>query len=92
MDKSLQNPTLPERGSLPDVEQSAAAIRQSMMQWAADGVDYDAREALTQIRAKLDVPDWQKEELDRRKALYQANPDAGRSWDEVQRCITKRHD
>ncbi|WP_041244283.1 addiction module protein [Gloeobacter kilaueensis] len=41
-----------------------------------------------------DIPltQWQKAELDRRKAAYQANPAAGRSWDEVQRQIVERHD
>lgn len=40
-----------------------------------------------------DIPltDWQKEELDRRKAAFQANPSSGRSWEEVQRRIIERH-
>ena len=40
-----------------------------------------------------DIPltDWQKAELDRRKAAYQANPASGRSWEEVQRRIIERH-
>jgi putative addiction module component (TIGR02574 family) len=40
-----------------------------------------------------DIPltDWQKEELDRRKAAYQANPSSGRSWADVQRRIIERH-
>jgi putative addiction module component (TIGR02574 family) len=40
-----------------------------------------------------DVPlsDSQKAELDRRKALYQANPTSGRSWEDVQRRIIERH-
>jgi putative addiction module component (TIGR02574 family) len=33
------------------------------------------------------VPQWQKEELARRKAEYLKNPDSGRTWDEVQREI-----
>jgi putative addiction module component (TIGR02574 family) len=41
-----------------------------------------------------DIPltDWQKAELDRRKAAYQANPASGRSWEEVQRRIIERHE
>jgi putative addiction module component (TIGR02574 family) len=40
-----------------------------------------------------DIPltDWQKAELDRRKATYQANPASGRSWEDVQRRIIERH-
>jgi putative addiction module component (TIGR02574 family) len=40
-----------------------------------------------------DIPltDWQKTELDRRKANYQENPDSGRSWEEVKRRIIERH-
>lgn len=40
-----------------------------------------------------DIPltDSQKEELDRRKAAFQANPSCGRSWEEVQRRIIERH-
>jgi putative addiction module component (TIGR02574 family) len=40
-----------------------------------------------------DIPltDWQKEELDRRKAVFQTNPTSGSSWEEVQRRIIERH-
>jgi len=31
--------------------------------------------------------DWQKEELDRRKANHQKNPASGLSWEEVQRRV-----
>jgi putative addiction module component (TIGR02574 family) len=37
------------------------------------------------------LTEWQKTELDRRKAAYQANPASGRSWEEVQRRIIERH-
>lgn len=33
----------------------------------------------------------QKDELDRRKAAYQANPSFGRSWEDVKRRITEKH-
>jgi putative addiction module component (TIGR02574 family) len=33
----------------------------------------------------------QKDELDRRKAAYQANPSSGSSWDDVKRGIIERH-
>jgi putative addiction module component (TIGR02574 family) len=35
----------------------------------------------------IPVHDWQKEELDRRKANLQANPGSGLTWDEVQRRV-----
>ncbi len=40
-----------------------------------------------------DIPpeQWQQDELDRRKAAYQANPDSGRSWEDVKRHIMERH-
>ena len=40
-----------------------------------------------------DIPleQWQQDELDRRKAAYQANPDSGRSWEDVKRRIMERH-
>ncbi|MBC7883632.1 MAG: addiction module protein [Anaerolineae bacterium] len=40
-----------------------------------------------------DIPltDWQKAELDRRKAVHQANPSSGRSWEDVQHRIIERH-
>ena len=37
------------------------------------------------------VPDWQKEELDRRKANLMANPASGLSWAEVKRRVRSRH-
>lgn len=39
----------------------------------------------------IPITEWQKEELDRRKAAYQTNPSSGRSWDEVKRRIIERH-
>ncbi|WP_272819206.1 addiction module protein [Scytonema hofmannii] len=40
-----------------------------------------------------DIPlsEWQKQELDRRKAIYETNPGSGRSWDDVKRRIIERH-
>ncbi|BAS58030.1 MULTISPECIES: addiction module protein [Leptolyngbya] len=40
-----------------------------------------------------DIPltDWQKDELDRRKAAYQADPSTGRSWEDVKRRIIEKH-
>jgi putative addiction module component (TIGR02574 family) len=40
-----------------------------------------------------DIPltDWQKKELDRRSAAYEANSASGRPWEDVQRRIIERH-
>ena len=35
----------------------------------------------------LPVPDWHREELDRRLALAEANPDAAIPWEEVKRQL-----
>lgn len=37
------------------------------------------------------VPDWQKEELARRKANLLNNPALGLSWDEVKRRVRSRY-
>ncbi len=37
------------------------------------------------------VHNWQKEELDRRKANLQKNPASGLSWAEIQRRVRDRH-
>ena len=37
------------------------------------------------------VHEWQKEELDRRKANLKKNPASGLTWEEVQRRIRPRH-
>jgi putative addiction module component (TIGR02574 family) len=39
----------------------------------------------------IPVTNHQKDELDRRKVAYQANPASGRSWDDVRRQIIDRH-
>jgi putative addiction module component (TIGR02574 family) len=37
------------------------------------------------------VHDWQKSELDRRKANYQKNPASGSSWEDVKKRIRARY-
>jgi putative addiction module component (TIGR02574 family) len=39
----------------------------------------------------IPVHDWQKEELDRRKANLMKNPASGLAWEEVKRRISSRH-
>lgn len=40
-----------------------------------------------------DVPlhDWQRHELDRRRAMFLSNPGAGMSWQEVKRAVRARY-
>lgn len=35
------------------------------------------------------VPEWIKEELDRRKAKFEANPESGLTWEEVSANVRK---
>jgi putative addiction module component (TIGR02574 family) len=39
----------------------------------------------------IPVHDWQKEELDRRKANLLANPASGLNWEEVKRRVRSRY-
>ena len=38
----------------------------------------------------LPVPDWQKDELDRRKRNFEANPDSAIPWDDAKRQIREQ--
>ncbi len=49
--------------------------------------EFDSRDA-EQLQQ---VEDWQQEELDRRRARFQANPDSGLSWQEVQSRVRRGH-
>jgi putative addiction module component (TIGR02574 family) len=40
---------------------------------------------------EIPVHDWQKEELDRRKANLTSNPASGLSWEEVKRRVRSRY-
>jgi putative addiction module component (TIGR02574 family) len=37
------------------------------------------------------IPDWQWEELERRRKAHEANPSAAKSWEEVKARITNKH-
>jgi putative addiction module component (TIGR02574 family) len=39
----------------------------------------------------IPVHDWQKDELDRRKANLAANPESALAWDEIVRRVRARH-
>jgi len=40
---------------------------------------------------QVPVPDWHREEIERRVAAFDADPKAGRSWDEVEDTIRAKH-
>lgn len=42
---------------------------------------------LSQRSEESPVEDWQKLDLDRRKAEFQADPSLGETWDEVEKAI-----
>jgi putative addiction module component (TIGR02574 family) len=47
----------------------------------------DLWDSIARSNANLPVPQWQKDELARRKARFLRNPDSGESWDQVKRAI-----
>ena len=51
----------------------------------------DLWDDLAATPSNVPIPDWQLEELDRRKANLMSNPAAGLAWDEVQRRIRVRY-
>ena len=51
----------------------------------------DLWDDLASTPSEIPVHEWQKEELDRRKANLMSRPALGLSWDEVKRRIRSRH-
>ena len=51
----------------------------------------DLWDDLAAIPSDVPVADWQKEELDRRKANLMSKPASGLGWDEVKRRVRSRH-
>jgi putative addiction module component (TIGR02574 family) len=49
----------------------------------------DLWDSIAQSPEQIPVLDWQKEELDKRKAAYVQNPDSGSSWEAVKARIRK---
>ena len=41
---------------------------------------------------RLLVPDWQKDELDRRSKIFEANPDSTVTWEDAKRRIRGQDD
>ena len=51
----------------------------------------DLWDDLAATPSDVPVTDWQKEELDRRKANLMSKPVSGLCWDEVKRRVRSRH-
>jgi len=47
----------------------------------------DLWDSIARSNADVPIPQWQKDELDRRKHNYLRNPNAGQTWNEVKRDI-----
>ena len=47
----------------------------------------DLWDSIARSNAEIPIPQWQIDELDRRKQNYLRNPDSGRTWDEVKEGI-----
>jgi len=47
----------------------------------------DLWDSIARSNAEIPIPQWQIDELDRRKQNYLRNPDSGRTWDEVKEDI-----
>lgn len=43
----------------------------------------DLWDSIARTNEDVPIPQWQKDELDRRKQLFLRNPNSGRTWDEV---------
>jgi len=49
----------------------------------------DVWDHIAASKEPLPVPDWQKEELDRRKRDFEANPDSAISWEDAKNQIRR---
>ena len=52
----------------------------------------DLWDSISVVPDQLPVLDWQKDELDKRKAAYLKNPDSGSSWESVKARIRNRQE
>lgn len=47
----------------------------------------DLWDSIARSNVEIPIPQWQIDELDRRKQNYLRNPDSGQTWDEVKQDI-----
>ena len=52
----------------------------------------DLWDSIAAVPESLPVPEWQKEELDRRIAEMQENPAMGVPWEEAREALHRGHD
>ncbi len=62
-----------------DIERLSAVDRLKLME--------ELWESLRRAPETVEVPDWHREELDRRCAAHERDPQGARSWEEVRRAI-----
>jgi len=51
----------------------------------------DLWDSIARSNADVPIPQWQKDELDRRKQNFLRDPNAGQTWNEVKRDILGVH-
>jgi len=49
----------------------------------------DLWDSIARSNADIPLPQWQKDELDRRKRNYLQNPDSGLTWDQVKQDVLR---
>ncbi|MFO7870256.1 MAG: addiction module protein [Kiritimatiellia bacterium] len=49
----------------------------------------DLWDSIARSNAEIPIPQWQKDELDRRKQNYLRNPDSGQTWNQVKQDILR---
>jgi len=52
----------------------------------------DLWDSIAQEDTALPLPDWQRDELRRRKERFAQHPASGRTWDEVKQRARAQHD
>lgn len=50
----------------------------------------DLWDSIARSNAELPVPQWQKDELTRRKQAFLQNPQSGKTWEQVKQSILQR--
>ncbi|MBI5185253.1 MAG: addiction module protein [Nitrospinae bacterium] len=51
----------------------------------------DIWDSIAELPETVEIPDWQKAELDKRLEAYHKNPNAGSPWSEVKKRIIEKH-
>ncbi len=64
---------------LDDLEKLSVAERVQLVE--------DLWDSIARSNAEIPFPQWQRDELDRRKEKYAQNPDSVRTWDEIKNDI-----